>query len=67
MIPECTCNPCEACERPGDVGHLLNLARTKQDLQDLVGMLHRRNLRLQDVRDDLAHQLAQARKTGRTT
>lgn len=43
------------------VDHLLSVAKTKSDLQELVRMLHTRNLRLQRVRDRLALELHQNR------
>lgn len=40
---------------------LLRLAKTKADMAEVIGMLYRRNQKLQQVRDDLGTQLAQAR------
>lgn len=40
---------------------MLKTAKTRTELQDLVRALDARNMRLQNVRDDLAIQLAQAR------
>ena len=44
------------------VEQMLRTAKTKDDLQDLVRMLDRRNVQLQRVRDRLATQLATAQQ-----
>jgi hypothetical protein len=54
------------CQDPQDrerVEHMLKLAKTKADLQDLVRALDARNMRLQAVRDQLGIQLAHTRQT----
>lgn len=58
-------DPCHSEHEPVDVDHLLKLAKTRDDLAELVRMLHRRNLQLQQVRDNLAHQLHTARQETR--
>lgn len=55
----CTCTP-EPADRER-VDHMLKLAKTKAELQDLVRALDARNMRLQKVRDQLGVALAQAR------
>lgn len=57
-------NPCTCTPDPADgerVDHMLKLAKTKAELQDLVRALDARNMRLQRVRDQLGIALAQAR------
>lgn len=57
-------SPCTCIPDPGDrerVDHMLKLAKTKAELQDLVRALDARNVRLQRVRDQLGVALAQAR------
>ena len=56
---DCICTPDPADRERVD--HMLKLAKTKAELQDLVRSLDARNMRLQRVRDQLGIQLAQAR------